>query len=90
MLSFYYICCSCILYVIIYFLFISKEVFESQKGVYAGIKEGKIIVDCATLSPERMIEEWQIIKSKGGHFLEAPVSGSIFLNHLQVHIYFII
>lgn len=42
----------------------------------AGVSEGKIIVDCATLSPERMILEEKNVISKGGRFMEAPVSGS--------------
>lgn len=45
-------------------------------GVIAGVKPGKLIVDCATLSPERMQDEESRIKAKGGLFLEAPVSGS--------------
>ena len=37
---------------------------------------GKVIIDCATLSPERMKDESDRITAKGGKFLEAPVSGS--------------
>ena len=54
----------------------SQAVFETPNGIYDGVSEGKIIVDCATLSPERMIEESNRITAKGGRFLEAPVSGS--------------
>ena len=54
----------------------SKAVFDSPSGVIAGVSSGKVIVDCATLTPERMKEESDAIKGKGGHFLEAPVSGS--------------
>ena len=42
----------------------------------AGVSSGKVIVDCATLTPERMIQEANQVKQRGGHFLEAPVSGS--------------
>lgn len=54
----------------------SQNVFEASDGVFNAITAGKIIVDCATLTPERMMEEQRIISSKGGLFLEAPVSGS--------------
>jgi 3-hydroxyisobutyrate dehydrogenase-like beta-hydroxyacid dehydrogenase len=58
-----------------HFLYI--EQFDAvDNGVIAGISEGKIIVDCATLSPERMIAIAAQVNSRGGHFLEAPVSGS--------------
>lgn len=53
------------------------EQFDAvDNGVIAGVSEGKIIVDCATLSPERMIAIAAQVTSRGGHFLEAPVSGS--------------
>ena len=35
----------------------SQAVFDTPNGIYDGVSPGKIIVDCATLSPERMIEE---------------------------------
>lgn len=54
----------------------SQAVFDTPNGIIDGISPGKVIVDCATLSPERMIEENSRITSKGGRFLEAPVSGS--------------
>jgi len=55
----------------------SEAVFDMEgEGVIAGVSEGKVIVDCATLSPERMILESEAIRARGGCFLEAPVSGS--------------
>lgn len=55
----------------------SEAVFDKEgDGVIAGVTEGKIIVDCATLSPERMQSIFSGITAKGGKFLEAPVSGS--------------
>lgn len=54
----------------------SQAVFDSPNGVIEGVTPGKIIIDCATLSPERMQEENTKILAKGGRFLEAPVSGS--------------
>lgn len=49
---------------------------QPEHGIIAGVSEGKVIVDCATLSPERMIAESDAITAKGGLFMEAPVSGS--------------
>jgi 3-hydroxyisobutyrate dehydrogenase-like beta-hydroxyacid dehydrogenase len=54
----------------------SKAVFEGEHGVLAGVSPGKSIIDCATLTPERMEEMAAAVSSAGGKFLEAPVSGS--------------
>jgi 3-hydroxyisobutyrate dehydrogenase-like beta-hydroxyacid dehydrogenase len=54
----------------------SKAVFDPPGGVFDAVTEGKIIVDCATLSVERMVYEHERITAKGGRFIEAPVSGS--------------
>lgn len=55
----------------------SMSVFDDPiDGIIAGVSAGKVIVDCATLSPERMMDECAKINEKGGMFLEAPVSGS--------------
>jgi glyoxylate/succinic semialdehyde reductase len=55
----------------------SVNVFDRPgDGVIDGVTSGKVIIDCATLSPERMIDENKRIMAKGGHFIEAPVSGS--------------
>lgn len=51
----------------------SEAVFPS---LLSGIKEGKSIVDCATLTPERMEAMCGEVTEAGGRFLEAPVSGS--------------
>mmetsp|Transcript_16995 Transcript_16995/g.52291 ORF Transcript_16995/g.52291 Transcript_16995/m.52291 type:complete len:290 (-) Transcript_16995:35-904(-) len=45
-------------------------------GVLASVKPGKSIIDCATLTPERMAEMAAATVTAGGRFLEAPVSGS--------------
>eukprot|EP00638_Chattonella_subsalsa_P000925 CAMPEP_0117752648 /NCGR_PEP_ID=MMETSP0947-20121206/11743_1 /TAXON_ID=44440 /ORGANISM="Chattonella subsalsa, Strain CCMP2191" /LENGTH=311 /DNA_ID=CAMNT_0005571355 /DNA_START=184 /DNA_END=1119 /DNA_ORIENTATION=- len=54
----------------------ARDVFYSSSGVLEGISPGKAIVDCATLTAEDMIEFSSKVSEKGGHFLEAPVSGS--------------
>jgi len=54
----------------------SRAVFEGENGTLAGVTEGKIIIDCATLAESDMQRMEEQIISKGGKFLEAPVSGS--------------
>eukprot|EP01041_Mallomonas_annulata_P009767 gene9767-20309_t len=54
----------------------SIATYDGEDGVVAGVSEGKVIIDCATLTPERMIDEAARVTAKGGRFLEAPVSGS--------------
>ena len=54
----------------------SRDVFEAENGVLAGVTVGKSIVDFATLSEADMQRMNEAVKSKGGRFLEAPVSGS--------------
>lgn len=51
----------------------SQAVFPALVGA---VKEGKSIVDCATLTPERMRDMRGAVTLAGGRFLEAPVSGS--------------
>jgi len=41
-----------------------------------GLGSGKMLVDCATLTPERMSAMAAAATAKGAKFLEAPVSGS--------------
>ena len=45
-------------------------------SVLEGVSAGKMIVDCATLTPEHMCAAAAAVAAKGGAFLEAPVSGS--------------
>lgn len=56
----------------------SKAVFDNEntEGVLRGIHQSSCIVDCATLTPERMSELNHFVTQAGGKFLEAPVSGS--------------
>jgi len=54
----------------------SAAVFEGPDGVLAGVGPTTSIVDCATLTPERMAEMAVQVEEKGAIFLEAPVSGS--------------
>jgi 3-hydroxyisobutyrate dehydrogenase-like beta-hydroxyacid dehydrogenase len=55
----------------------SQVVFDQPKlGLLAGVTEGRVVVDCATLSPGRMQYMADKVKASGGKFFEAPVSGS--------------
>jgi 3-hydroxyisobutyrate dehydrogenase-like beta-hydroxyacid dehydrogenase len=54
----------------------SRAVFDGEDGTLAGVSEGKSIVDCATLAEADMRRMCEAVVSKGGRFLEAPVSGS--------------
>ncbi|CAM9733003.1 unnamed protein product [Discosporangium mesarthrocarpum] len=54
----------------------SRSVYEGDTGVLAGVSAGKCLVDCATLTPEHMMDISKQVKAKGASFLEAPVSGS--------------
>ena len=51
----------------------SEAVFPS---LLEAVKAGKSLVDCATLTPERMVCMGDAVTAAGGAFLEAPVSGS--------------
>ena len=53
-----------------------REVYEGESGILAGVSTGKMIIDCATLQPEDMKSLSLKVNSRGGFFLEAPVSGS--------------
>jgi hypothetical protein len=52
-----FISSSCYLIDSLYFLFALFNFtmqFDSEDGVIAAVTPGKVIIDCATLSPERM------------------------------------
>lgn len=54
----------------------STAVYDCENGIVDGVSDGKVIIDCATLSPTFMQATEKKVNSKGGKFLEAPVSGS--------------
>uniref|UniRef100_A0A3P9P5E2 Cytokine-like nuclear factor N-PAC n=1 Tax=Poecilia reticulata TaxID=8081 RepID=A0A3P9P5E2_POERE len=45
-------------------------------GVLQGIRPGKCYIEMSTVDPETITELSQVITSRGGRFLEAPVAGS--------------
>ena len=53
-----------------------QAVYEMPDGVLDAVSAGKSIVDCATLAVADMERLASQVTTKGGRFLEAPVSGS--------------
>ncbi|XP_067317550.1 cytokine-like nuclear factor N-PAC isoform X2 [Anolis sagrei] len=53
----------------------AKDVL-GPSGVLQGIRPGKCYVDMSTVDADTVIELAQVIVSRGGRFLEAPVSGN--------------
>ncbi|XP_078519042.1 cytokine-like nuclear factor N-PAC [Lissotriton helveticus] len=54
----------------------SKDLVLGPSGVLQGIRPGKCYVDMSTVDPDTVIEVSRVIVSRGGRFLEAPVSGN--------------
>ena len=55
---------------------VCEEVYTMENGVLAGVQPGCRLIDCATLRPEDMASLAERVTSRGGAFVEAPVSGS--------------
>ncbi|XP_041737344.1 putative oxidoreductase GLYR1 isoform X6 [Coregonus clupeaformis] len=54
----------------------ARDLVLGPSGVLQGIRPGKCYVEMSTLDPETITELSQVISSRGGRFLEAPVAGS--------------
>ncbi|KAJ8250951.1 hypothetical protein GJAV_G00215210 [Gymnothorax javanicus] len=54
----------------------ARDLVLGPSGVLQGIRPGKCYVEMSTVNPETITELSQVITSRGGRFLEAPVSGS--------------
>ncbi|XP_026063466.1 putative oxidoreductase GLYR1 isoform X4 [Carassius auratus] len=54
----------------------ARDLVLGPSGVLQGIRPGKCYVEMSTVDPETTTELAQVITSRGGRFLEAPVSGS--------------
>ncbi|XP_061089032.1 cytokine-like nuclear factor N-PAC isoform X2 [Conger conger] len=54
----------------------AKDLVQGPSGVLQGIRLGKCYVEMSTVDPETIAELSQGITSRGGRFLEAPLSGS--------------
>jgi len=52
-----------------------KDIILGSKGFVKGLKEGALIVDMSTISPEATLNIASSLKDKGIYMLDAPVSG---------------
>ncbi len=52
-----------------------RAVVYGEDGILAGLREGGILVDHTTASADLARELFQAAKSRGRHFIDAPVSG---------------
>uniref|UniRef100_H3CXX2 Cytokine-like nuclear factor N-PAC n=1 Tax=Tetraodon nigroviridis TaxID=99883 RepID=H3CXX2_TETNG len=54
----------------------ARDLVLGPSGVLQGIRPGKCYVEMSTVDPETITELSQLVTSRGGRFLEAPVAGS--------------
>ncbi len=54
----------------------AEAVCQGEDGVVAGIRAGKGYIDMSTVAPETAKAIATAVRQAGGHYLEAPVSGS--------------
>lgn len=54
----------------------SREVAAGKDGLAGGLRKDAIVADCSTISPAVSREIAAVIAAKGGHFLDAPCTGS--------------
>lgn len=52
-----------------------EEVLLGQEGVTEGIRDGSLVIDLSTISPQATRKIADELASKGAHLLDAPVSG---------------
>lgn len=53
-----------------------REVYYGQDGILDALKPGGVIIDSSTISPGLVREIATDVEARGGHFLDAPVTGS--------------
>jgi 3-hydroxyisobutyrate dehydrogenase-like beta-hydroxyacid dehydrogenase len=53
------------------------EITLGNNGILSGIQQGKIHIDCSTVSPELIKKLAEAYQLKGGQFLHSPVLGSV-------------
>mmetsp|Transcript_42197 Transcript_42197/g.82801 ORF Transcript_42197/g.82801 Transcript_42197/m.82801 type:complete len:310 (+) Transcript_42197:85-1014(+) len=66
----------CVVYSILSTPEASRSVFEATDGTLSGVHKYSAIIDCATLAESDMTRMAEQVKTRGGRFMEAPVSGS--------------
>lgn len=54
-----------------------RAALHGEDGVLAGVSPGHTIIDMSTIAPQESEEFAKLVESKGGKYLDAPVSGSI-------------
>lgn len=52
-----------------------KDVYLGDGGLLSNAKEGLVLVDCSTVSPQLNRQIYEQAEQQGVHFLDAPVSG---------------
>lgn len=50
--------------------------YDHESPALSAVTSGKALIDCSTLQTADMLATHQVVKDRGGLFLEAPVSGS--------------
>ncbi len=53
-----------------------REIYYGPEGILEALKPGAVVIDSSTISPGLVKEIAAAVESKGGHFLDAPVTGS--------------
>lgn len=54
-----------------------ESVASAPEGLLAGLEAGKLWVDLSTISPRVSRETAALVRERGAHMLDAPVSGSV-------------
>jgi 3-hydroxyisobutyrate dehydrogenase len=53
-----------------------REVYYGEEGILGTLKAGTVVIDSSTISPGLVHEIAAAVNERGGHFLDAPVTGS--------------
>jgi len=53
-----------------------REVFYGEEGILDTLQPGTVVIDSSTISPGLVHEIAAAVEERGGHFLDAPVTGS--------------
>ncbi|NJJ39769.1 NAD(P)-dependent oxidoreductase [Paenibacillus apii] len=53
-----------------------REIYYGPEGILEALKPGAVVIDSSTISPGLVKEIAAAVENKGGHFLDAPVTGS--------------
>ena len=56
---------------------IVKKVYTDEKGVFANVKPGALLIDCSTIDVETAREVSSLAAEKGFEMVDAPVSGGV-------------